>query len=296
MTATLRKKRLARKKRIFQEGRRRIRLRLENVCEAEQPEPMMTATNIHYEHANRVKGLGAGGIGAIFMLARAVGLIDGINRDLHVLKRHLPYHESDHVLNIAFNIVAGGQRIEHIELRRNDEVYLDALGAKRIPDPTTEGDFCRRFVPADVEALMDIFNGARLRVWAQQPDDFFEEAFLDADGTMVPTDAECKQGVDIDHNGDWGYQPLVVSLANTAEPLYLVNRSGNRPSHERADVYLDKAADLCRQAGFRKITMRGDTDFTQTKWSISEMTVGLDPFDVDWRRINAVRLQPHGYF
>ena len=265
MTSTLRKKRLARKKRIFQEGQRRIRLRLENVCEAERPEPMMTATNIHYEHANRVKGLCAGGIGATFMLARAIGLIDGINRDLHLLKRHLPYHESDHVLNIAFNIVAGGKRIEHLELRRTDVVYLDALGAKRIPDPTTAGDFCRRFMPADVEALMDIINGGRLRVWAQQPDDFFEEAFIDADGTMVPTDAECKQGVDIDHNGDWGYQTLVVSLANTAEPLYLVNRSGNRPSHEQADVYLNKAADLCRQAGFRKITMRGDTDFTQTK-------------------------------
>jgi Transposase DDE domain group 1 len=265
VTSTLRKKRLASKKRIFQEGRRRIRLRLENVCEAERAEPMMTATNIHYEYAHRVKGLGAGGIGAIFMLARAVGLIDGINRDLHLLKRHLPYHESDHVLNIAFNIVAGGERMEHLELRRNDEVYLNALGAKRIPDPTTAGDFCRRFIPADVEALMDIINGARLRVWAQQPDDFFKEAFIDADGTLVPTDAECKQGVDIDHNGDWGYQTLVISLANTAEPLYLVNRGGNRPSHEQADVYLDKAADLCRQAGFRKITMRGDTDFTQTK-------------------------------
>jgi hypothetical protein len=265
VTATLRKKRLARKKRIFQQGRRRIHLRLESVCEAERPEPMMTATNIHYEHANRVKGLCAGGIGAIFLLAQKIGLIDDINRDLHLLKRHLPYHESDHVLNIAFNLVAGGQRMEHLELRRNDEVYLDALGAKRIPDPTTAGDFCRRFIPADVEALMDIINGARLRVWAQQSDDFFEEAFLDADGTMVPTDAECKQGVDIDHNGDWGYQTLVISLANTAEPLYLVNRSGNRPSHERADVYLDKAIGLCRQAGFRKITMRGDTDFTQTK-------------------------------
>ena len=265
MSATLRRKRQARKKKSFQEGRRRINRRLANLPGPERSEPMMTATNIHYEQANRVKGLCAGGIGAIFLLAQKIGLIDDINRDLHLLKRHLPYHESDHVLNIPFNIIAGGQRIEHLELRRNDEVYLDALGAKRIPDPTTEGDFCRRFIPADVEALMDIINGARLRVWAQQPDDFFEEAFLDADGTMVPTDAECKQGVDIDHNGDWGYQTLVVSLANTAEPLYLVNRSGNRPSHERADVYLDKARDLCRQAGFRKITMRGDTDFTQTK-------------------------------
>ena len=112
---------------------------------------------------------------------------------------------------------------------------------------------------------MDIFNGARLRVWAQQPDDFFEEAFLDADGTMVPTDAECKQGVDVDYKGDWGYQTLLISLANTAEPLYLVNRSGNRPSHEQAHVYLANAIGLCRQSVFRKITMRGDTDFTLTK-------------------------------
>jgi hypothetical protein len=57
----------------------------------------------------------------------------------------------------------------------------------------------------------------------------------------------------------------VVSLANTAEPLYLVNRSGNRPSHEHARVYLDKAAAFCRRAGFRRITFRGDTEFTQTR-------------------------------
>ena len=185
--------------------------------------------------------------------------------DLHLLKRHLPYSESDHVLNIAYNLLAGGSRLEHLEVRRNDEVYLDALGAERIPDPTTAGDFCRRFTEADVERLMDIFNEARLRAWKQQPDDFFDEAFIDADGTLAPTDGWCKQGVDIAYDGTWGYHPLVVSLANTAEPLFLVNRSGNRPSHEHADVYLDKAAALCRRAGFRKITFRGDTDFTQTK-------------------------------
>jgi hypothetical protein len=112
---------------------------------------------------------------------------------------------------------------------------------------------------------MEVFNGVRHRVWAEQPAEFFTEAFLDADGTLVATDAECKQGVDIAYDGTWGYHPLLISLANTAEPLYLVNRSGNRPSHEQADVYLDKAIDLCHQAGFLKITVRGDTDFTQTK-------------------------------
>jgi hypothetical protein len=245
--------------------KRRILCRIENQPGVERPVPMMAASNIRYEIAERVRGIAPGGIGAIHLLARKLGLIDDIDRDLHLLKRHQPYHESDHVLNVAYNLLAGGQRLEHIEVRRNDEVYLDALGAERIPDPTTAGDFCRRFTEADVERLMEIFNETRLRAWAQQPDGFFEEAFIDADGALAPSDACCKEGVDIAYDGTWGYHPLVVSLANTAEPLYLVNRSGNRPSHEQADVYLDKAAALCRRAGFRKVTFRGDTKFTQTK-------------------------------
>ena len=265
MTATLRKKRAARKKRLFQEGRRRIQKRLDNAPVPERPMPMMTATNIHYEYADRVRGLGAGGIGALFLLAQKIELIKDIDRNLHLLKRHLPYHESDHVLNIAFNILAGGQRIEHLELRRNDEVYLDALGAKRIPDPTTAGDFCRRFREADVLNLMGTVNEARLRVWAQQRPEFFEEAVVEADGSIVPSDAECKRGMDFAYNGQYGYHPLLISLANTAEPLFLFNRSGNRPSQEQADVFLDKAVSLCRRAGFRKILLRGDAKFAQTR-------------------------------
>jgi hypothetical protein len=234
---------------------------------------MLAASNIHYEIAERVRGIAPGGIGAIHLLARKIGLIEDIDRDLHLLKRHQPYHESDHVLNIAYNLLAGGSRLEHIEVRRNDEVYLDALGAERIPDPTTAGDFCRRFAEADVERLMEIFNETRLRVWGQQPEGFFDEAFIDADGALAPSDAWCKEGVDIAYDGAWGYHPLIVSLANTAEPLYLVNRSGNRPSHEHAEAYLDKAAALGRRAGFRRITFRGDTKFTQTKH--------LDRWDTD---------------
>ena len=226
---------------------------------------MMTATNIHYEPASRVRGLSAGGIGALFLLAQKVALIEEIDSKLHLLKKHLPYHESDHVLNIAFNILAGGLCIEHLELRRNDEVYLDALGAQRIPDPTTAGDFCRRFAEADVLTLMDAINEARLRVWSQQPPEFFDEAIIEADGSIVPSDAECKQGMDFTYDGQYGYHPLLISLANTAEPLYLLNRSGNRPSQERAGEYLDKAVALGVRAGFRKILLRGDTKIAANK-------------------------------
>ena len=155
--------------------KRRILRRLEHQPGVECPEPMMAASNIHYEIADRVRGLAPGGIGAIHLRARKLGLIEDIDRDLHLLKRHQPYHESDHVLNIAYNLLSGGSRLEHLEVRRNDEVYLDALGARRIPDPTTAGDFCRRFTEADVERLMDTFNEARLRAWKQQPDAFFEQ-------------------------------------------------------------------------------------------------------------------------
>src|SRR5262249_57701994 len=92
-----------------------------------------------------------------------------------------------------------------------------------------------------------------------------EGARIDGEGTLVATDAECKQGVDIAYDGTWGYHPLVVSLANTQEPLFLANRSGNRPSHELAAGFIDRAIELCRTAGFRALLFRGDTDFTQTR-------------------------------
>lgn len=113
---------------------------------------------------------------------------------------------------------------------------------------------------------MSAINEIRTRVWKQQPEDFFVEAVIDADGTIAPTTGECKKGMDISHKGIWGYHPLLISLANTGEPLYLVNRGANRPSHEGANERLDQAITLCRNAGFKRILLRGDTDFSQTKY------------------------------
>jgi hypothetical protein len=245
--------------------KRRIARRLDKTDNRGCERPIMTASNIHYEIADRTRGTSHGGIGAFHLLVRKLGLDRQINAGLRLLKVHLPYHESDHVLNIAYNLLAGGTCLEHLELRRNEEGYLDALAARRIPDPTTAGDFCRRFDAVAIDRLQRIFNAARLAVWRLQPRKFFEEALIEADGTMVETTGECKQGMDINHKGQWGYHALVLSLANTGEPLFVVNRSGNRPSHEQASFYFDRAIKLCHRAGFQKIRLRGDTDFSQTE-------------------------------
>ncbi len=228
-------------------------------------QPVLAATNIQYELAQRTKAIAYGGIGLIHNLARQSGLVEAIGRHLHLLKLYLPYRESDHVLNIAYNVICDGRVLEDIELRRNDEAFLDALGAERIPDPTTAGDFCRRFRAADIGALQDAIDDARLNVWKRQDDNFFEQATIDADGTLVGTEGECKKGMDVAYDGTWGYHPLLISLAETREVLFLKNRSGNRPSEEGAAPLFDRAIGLCRRAGFRRIVLRGDTKFSQTE-------------------------------
>jgi len=261
-------------------GKRRIEHRLKRqpgeLMGLSGARPVLTASAIQYEMAERTSAIAAGGIGLMHRVAQRTGLAEAIDRRVHVLKPPLPYHESDHVLSIAYNVLAGGRCLEDLELRRTDEVFLDALGARRIPDPTTAGDFCRRFDANSIDALQAAANEARVRVWRQQPEAFFDRAVIDADGTLAPTTGERKEGMNIGYDGTWGFHPLVVSLANTQEPLYLVNRSANRPSHEGAAERFDQAVELCRRAGFRDILLRGDTDFSQTRyldrWDDAEVT------------------------
>lgn len=258
---------------IFQQvrrGKHRIQKRLQDAQRdrtgGPNGGPVLNPTGVKYELAQKTRGIAYGGVGLMLTVARQVGLIDEINQHLHLLKVHSPYHESDHVLNLAMNALCDGTCLQDIELRRNDEVFLDAVGVRAIPGATTAGDFCRRFESEEqIRQLEAAIHATRLKVWRRQPAEFFDEAVIDMDSTIVSTTGQCKQGMDISYKGVWGYHVLLLTLANTNEVLSLVNRPGNRPSEEGAATEVHQAILRCEAAGFRKIRLRGDTAFTQTE-------------------------------
>jgi len=230
----------------------------------ERSEPMLTSGKISYEIGGHVEATPFGGLFAMHRLVTRLGLVKAIDADLELLKIHLPYHESDHVLTLAYSVLCGGTRLEDVDRLRNDVPLMNGLGARLLPDPTTTGDFLRRFTEADLHTLMDAVNSVRPALWLGRGADLFgETVYLDADGSIVPTTGEFKQGMDMSYKGVWGYAPLLITLANTREVLYLVNRPGNAPSHLDAATWIDKAIALVAPYAVR-VCVRGDTDFALT--------------------------------
>ena len=260
----------------------RIDGRLDPEKQWESAAPVIAGGGARYEVGGRVTVLAAGGIALVDQMARSIGLAASIDAHVQVLKRHFPYHESDHVLSIAYSVMSGGTCLEDIERLRQDEAYLDALGADRIPDPTTSGDFLRRFDERRVHHLMDALRETQRRVWKRLPRRERSRAFIDVDGTVTPTEGECKEGMDISYKGVWGYAPLLVSLSNTDEVLFIANRPGNSTSQRGALEYMDAAVAHVRAGGFRVARLRGDTDFSLTenfdRWTKEgvEFVFGID--------------------
>ena len=197
-------------------------------------------------------------------MVKTLGLDREINKELNLLKQYQPYHESDHVLNIVYNIIAGGVCLEDIELLRTDPAYLNALGASRIPDPTTAGDFLRRFKATDIKTLMRVVNRIRQKIWSQQSNAFKERATLYVDSTVAETTGEHKQGMNMAYNGKWGYHPLLVTLRETREPLFIENRRGNASSNRNAAGWIDKGIALVKDT-FKEVWLCGDNAFYLTR-------------------------------
>ena len=175
------------------------------------------------------------------------------------------------MLNIAYDILCGGTRLEDLGALRNDVPYMDALDAEMIPSPAAAGDFMRRFGQEDVVESMEAVNTVWPELWKGRARELLGPvAYVDVDGTVAPTQGEKKTGMDMSYKGVWGYHPLILSLANTGEVLYLVNRPGNMPSHTGAAEWISRSIDLVAPH-VERVCLRGDTHFALTthfdKWS-----------------------------
>lgn len=255
----------AKKRKKAKERQQQLQARLAHKDFTSPRQPLLGGLPIRYELADRCRVISMGGLGAMHTLVTRLELPARLNEQVSVFKRHVPYWESDHILSVCYNVLTGGQPLQDMNRLRQDEGYLEALGVERLPAPSTAGDFLRRFEEADILALQEGIHQARQKVWQHLPPQQRRLATIDVDGTIVATDAQCKEGIDYcAYKKQWGYGPLLVSLAQTGEVLYVVNRSAAQVSHQGAAEWIQRALAQVQPA-FETVWLRGDTAFSLTR-------------------------------
>lgn len=249
---------------IQRAGQAAIEERLDPTWYPETDRPILSSESVRYEVSARNRAIVWGGLGLVRQLVKRLDVAQTLDSRVEVLKRHFPYHESDHILNLIYNLVTGGRTLEDLERRRHNLAYLDALGARRIPDPTTAGDFLRRLEGEQIDGLLGANFEIGKRAWKGKRGK--DQATIDVDGTIAEVTGDCREGADLAYNGKWGYGPLLVTLANSGEVLWVENRSASRPSHEGAPAAMERCAEACLERGFNSVLFRGDTDFSSTAY------------------------------
>ena len=225
---------------------------------------------LHLESDPRGEMTHYGGLILAQQFVRRFGVAKGLDDGLMLFKRHAPYHESDHVLALAYTLYADGTCLEDQGALQGSEAVRRLVGACRIPDPTTAGDFLRRFRTAqDVEQLSGVIDRVQEAVWSKLAGKMrrcrkkHEYALVDLDGHIKPLYGVQKEGADFSYNGRWSYQPLVVSLGGSGECLKVVNQPGSARSSDAAAKALKEVLAWVRR-NFLNAIVRGDSDFDRS--------------------------------
>ena len=222
---------------------------------------------LHVEVAERSTVTPYGGLALAAAFLKRFRVAQAIDERVHVLKLHLPFHESDHVLAQALNLYVGGECLEDQAALQHDEGVLRMLGACRLPDPTTAGDFLRRFDeernPGALDGLRSSIDAVQDAVWGKLAGRRKKKrglAVVDLDGHTKTLYGVQKEGADFDYKGRWSYNVLLASLAGTGECLAVRNRSGNLRSSNGAAALLNETLPRVKRR-FANVLVRADSDF-----------------------------------
>ena len=149
------------------------------------------------------------GLSLFYAMAEALEISQILNEQVEVKQRESGYPESEHILALAANAFVGGDYLEDLEALREDEAIQRAIGRKDLPDPTTAGDFCRRFTLGHLLQLIRAYweverhlyeRPPEVRHWTVDVDAKVHEVYPpEADPPLA--DGEKKQGAAKSYNG-----------------------------------------------------------------------------------------------
>ena len=204
-----------------------------------------------------------GGLGLICQLAHQLQFHQKVDEQVGVLKIQQGYRESDHLFHLLSSIVAGASCIEDLQRLQEDEVYKQLAGVDTVTDPTTIGDFLRRFERGDLNDLKEATWQMREAAWDKAGKKLPEQVAADLDSVVKEVYGNCKEGADFSWKKSFSYHPEMLSLAETGEWLDAVNRSGNELSGDKAAYLLRRNLPRLSQR-FASVCVRGDSKFGRT--------------------------------
>jgi Transposase DDE domain group 1 len=231
--------------------------------------PVLQMPKLHAEIEPRAVETRYGGLALVEQFCRNFRVAQEINERVHVLKVHLPYSESDHVLAQALNFYVGGRCLEDMASLQHDEAVCRLLGACRLPDPTTAGDFLRRFNTGALTGLRQAADAVQHKVWKKLARRHGRHrtkralAVVHMDGHLKALYGDRFEGADFSYKGEFSFNALALTLAGSGECLAARLRPGNVRSSNGAAELLDEHLPRLKEH-FEDVLVVADSDFDRS--------------------------------
>jgi hypothetical protein len=198
------------------------------------------------------------GLSLFYAMAEALEVPRILDQRVHVKERQRGYPESEHILALAANAFVGGDYLDDLEALREDIAIQKAIGRKEIPDPTTAGDFCRRFTLGHILQMNQAFAEIQAQVYQRRKE--ITAWTIDVDAKVHEVYGAKKEGAEKSYNGIYSLQPMYAFVHETEEMLHSELRTGNTHPGAKAVAFLRRMSRKI-PANIREIYLRSDSAF-----------------------------------
>jgi len=166
------------------------------------------------------------------------------------------------VILLIVNILLGYRRLRDVQYIKNDPLVLRLLGMRQMPGVST---ISRQLQSLDDRSVEKIQRLVRTLVVDGLEREQFARVTLDFDGSVLGT-CRLAEGVAIGFNrkkkGQRSYYPLYCTVAQTAQVLAMMHRSGNVHDSKGASPFIRECVETVRKAlPQAKIETRMDAAF-----------------------------------